>query len=106
MSLRTSLLFAAFLALPLATAQADDWPQWMGPKRDNVWREDGLIDKFPPGGPKVVWRADVAGGYAGPAVGGGRLVVTDYVTDANVKVDNFTRKAFTGSERVLCLNAA
>ena len=25
---------------------ADDWPQWLGPNRDAVWREDGIIEKF------------------------------------------------------------
>ncbi len=95
------------LILVLASfAVADDWPQWMGPKRDNVWREDGLAEKFPEGGPKIVWRVPVAGGYAGPAVAGGRVYVADYVTDDNVKVDNFDRKEFTGMERVLCLDAA
>jgi outer membrane protein assembly factor BamB len=71
-----------------------------------VWRETGLLESFPEGGPKVVWRAPVAGGYAGPAVARGRVFVADYVTEDNVKVDNFDRKAFTGNERVLCLNAA
>lgn len=84
---------------------ADDWPQWMGPKRDNVWREDGILTQFPDAGLKQVWSAPVAGGYAGPAVAEGRVFVTDYVTAANVKVDNFDRKEFTGTERVLCLDA-
>ncbi len=83
---------------------ADDWPQWMGPNRDNVWREDGLLEKFPEGGPPVVWRVPIAGGYAGPAVADGKVFVTDYVTNENVKVDNFDRKEFTGIERVLCLD--
>ena len=78
----------------------------MGPNRDNVWRETGLLDKFPEGGPRVVWRQPVAGGYAGPAVGDGSVFVCDYVSDSNVKVDNFDRKEFTGKERVLCLDAA
>ncbi|MEX0643094.1 MAG: PQQ-binding-like beta-propeller repeat protein [Pirellulales bacterium] len=94
------------LLVLVSTASADDWPQWMGPKRDNVWREEGLLEKFPEGGPKVLWRVPVAGGYAGPAVVGDRVYVTDYVTDDNVKVDNFARKQFTGIERVLCLDAA
>jgi outer membrane protein assembly factor BamB len=102
MPARTVITLAAVLAAP--TARADDWPQWMGPKRDNVWREDGILDKFPAGGPKVVWRTPIAGGYAGPAVAGGRVYVTDYVTAANVKVENFDRKEFSGTERVLCLD--
>ncbi|MBL8891337.1 MAG: PQQ-like beta-propeller repeat protein [Planctomycetaceae bacterium] len=82
---------------------ADDWPQWMGPRRDNVWRESGILKKFPEGGPKVLWRTEIAGGYSGPAVANGRLFITDYVTSDNVKVDNFDRKEFSGVERVLCL---
>jgi len=34
------------------------------------------------------------------------VFVTDYVTDANVKVANFERQASTGVERVLCLDEA
>ncbi len=78
----------------------------MGPQRDNVWREEGLLEKFPDGGPKVAWRVPVAGGYAGPAVAGGKVFVTDYVTSDDVKVENFDRKEFTGTERVLCLDEA
>ena len=77
----------ALLALALlvtAPARADDWPQWMGPGRDNEWREDGLLDRFPAGGPEVLWRTPIAGGYAGPAVAGGRVFVTDYVTADDV----------------------
>lgn len=85
---------------------SDDWPQWMGPERDNVWRESGIITRFPEGGPKILWRTPVAGGYAGPAVADGRVFVTDYVTKDNVKVGNFDRKEFTGTERVLCLDEA
>jgi outer membrane protein assembly factor BamB len=87
-----------------ARAWAEDWPQWMGPKRDNVIREEGLLEKFPEGGPKLLWRATIANGYAGPAVAKGKVYVTDFATDANVKVDNFARKAFEGKERVLCLD--
>ena len=93
----------AIAPLPLP---ADEWPQWMGPGRDNVWREDGVLEALPAAGPRVVWRVPIAGGYAGAAVAGGRVFVTDYVTAADVKVANFERKASTGTERVLCLDEA
>ncbi|NBW95564.1 MAG: pyrrolo-quinoline quinone [Planctomycetia bacterium] len=99
------LVLCAVALLP-AILHADDWPQWMGPSRDNEWREDGILDDFPAEGPRVLWRVPIAGGYAGPAVAGGRVFVTDYVTDADVKVANFERKTSTGSERVLCLDEA
>jgi len=85
---------------------ADDWPQWMGPGRDNIWREEGLLDQFPEGGPTIVWRTPVAGGYAGPAVADGKVYVTDYVTGDDVRVANFERNSSSGTERVLCLDAA
>jgi outer membrane protein assembly factor BamB len=100
------LLAIACLVAASATARADDWPQWMGPHRDNVWREEGLLETFPAGGPRVLWRTKLAGGYAGPAMAGGRVFVTDYRTDADVKVANFDRKTSQGVERVLCLDAA
>src|SRR4051812_6890594 len=41
------------LAFTLAAAplHADDWPQWLGPQRDSVWRETGILEKFPEQGP-------------------------------------------------------
>ena len=85
-------LLMLIVANTVAPVRGDNWPQWMGPKRDNVWRENGLLDKFPEAGPRVAWRTPIAGGYAGPAVVGDRVYVCDYITDADVKVDNFDRK--------------
>jgi outer membrane protein assembly factor BamB len=101
--LLAALAFAHFTAGGLA----DDWPQWMGPQRDDVWRETGILDKFPPGGPKVKWRVPVAWGYAGPSVADGRVYVMDYVTDADVRKLNapMSRPKVTGKERTRCLNA-
>lgn len=57
--------------MSLTAARADDWPQWMGPRRDGVWREAGIVRGIPPGGLPAKWRVPVKGGYAGPAVVGG-----------------------------------
>ena len=59
------------------SAVAADWPQWLGAKRDGVWRESGILKKFPEGGPKVNWRVPIGGGYAGPAVADGRVFIMD-----------------------------
>lgn len=84
---------------------AEDWPHWMGPTRDNRWAAKDIITKFPKGGPKVVWRAPVANGYAGPAMAGKRVFVMDFVSDSDVKISNFDRRPTPGIERVLCLDA-
>lgn len=85
----------------------DDWPQWTGPTRDSVWRESGVISKFPADGPKFVWRAPIAGGYSGPAVANGRVFVTDYErTAGNAVNDPGGRPKLQGNERIWALDAA
>jgi outer membrane protein assembly factor BamB len=104
------LLFAGLTSVCIAAhagaARADDWPQWLGPKRDGSWREKGILDKFPPAGPKVVWSQKIGEGYAGPAVAGGRVYITDRVRAAGVKnpANAFGRSRVRGMERVLCLD--
>jgi outer membrane protein assembly factor BamB len=89
-----------------STARADDWPQWMGPKRDGVWRETGIVDSFPTGGPPVRWRVKIGGGYAGPAVAEGRVFVTDRQPKpgASDPTNQFQRGSIPSIERVLCLD--
>ena len=102
MRISTSL----FLMLVVTTAaRADDWPQWMGPQRDNVWREKGILDAFPAGGPKVLWRAKVSNGFSGPAVADGLVFLTDFVSNAELGADNFDREKYVGKERVQCFDA-
>ena len=76
----------------------------MGPKRDNTWNESGIIDKFPEGGPKIAWRTPIKSGYSGPAVAQGKVIITDFMTDADFTLANFERVAMKGTERVLCLD--
>jgi outer membrane protein assembly factor BamB len=107
MSIRRILASILGLTLATAAARADDWPQWLGPKRDGVWRETGILAKFPPGGPKVRWRTPISEGYSGPSVAGGKVYITDRVRPKGVNnpdsaFDKKTRVA--GVERVLCLN--
>lgn len=81
------------LLLVAPSLLAEDWPQWRGKDRLGVWTESGILERFPPGGPQRIWSSPVAHGYAGPAVAGGRVFVTDYRSMQNRK----------GQERVLCL---
>jgi outer membrane protein assembly factor BamB len=102
------LLSALTLALLLpAVVLADDWPQWLGPRRDGIWRETGLVRKFPKGGPTVLWRVPLGTGYSGPAVVGDRVYVMDRLRarDKNGKPLRPTRDGIPGKERVLCLDA-
>jgi outer membrane protein assembly factor BamB len=64
-----------------AGAWADDWPQWRGANRDGVWKERGLLEKFPAPELTAVWRAPISNGYSGPTVANGRVYLTDRITD-------------------------
>lgn len=103
-----SILAVACLAGSVArVSSGDDWPQWMGPHRDGVWRETGIVETIPAAGLPVKWRVPVKGGYSGPAVADGRVYLTDYDRAAgslaNAPND---RTELAGRERVLCLDAA
>ena len=54
--------------------RGDDWPQYRGPRRDDVSAEKGLLQEWPAGGPALAWTYSEAGiGYSGMAVVGNRL---------------------------------
>lgn len=94
------------LTLPSAT-QADDWPQWLGSKRDGVWRETGILESFPAGGPKVIWRTAIGAGYSGPAVAAGRVYLMDRIVEPGQSASPAPkRRPSHGKERVLCLDAS
>src|ERR1700694_4235764 len=57
-----------------AVAWGADWPQWRGPHRDGVSSETGLLDSWPSGGPRLLWKSQGLGeGYSSFAVVADRL---------------------------------
>lgn len=84
---------ACVLALALFALGAD-WPEWRGSGRAGVWNEEGILERFPEGGLRYTWRVPIHEGYAGPAVAGGRVFVTDFVRG----------KGMAGTERALALD--
>ncbi len=99
----TTLAVVGLLTVPAA---ADDWPGWMGPQRDGVLRESGLVESIPETGLPVLWRTPIAGGYAGPAVADDRVYVFDYQrTSGKAFNDPGTRATLQGDERLTALEA-
>lgn len=102
------VLFLSILIACYVPASADDWPQWLGPQRDAVWREAGLVQEFPSSGLKFRWRVPVGSGYSGPAVAHGKVYLMDRKVASGVAnpADPFSRSQIPGFERILCLNEA
>ncbi|MCC7374699.1 MAG: PQQ-like beta-propeller repeat protein [Verrucomicrobiales bacterium] len=98
--------FTVVLALPGPASSADDWPQWLGPRRDGEWRETGIMTRLPKEGLTFRWRQPIGGGYAGPAVSDGKVFVADRVLAAGTEQpkDAFARGIIPGKERLLCLD--
>jgi outer membrane protein assembly factor BamB len=98
--------FALILFLGASSALAEDWPQWQGSQADSVWREKGILDTFPAGGPPVRWRAPVGAGYSSPAIAQGRVFLTDRPNSETRGHPGkaLERAALAGKERILCLN--
>ncbi|MHC4227730.1 MAG: PQQ-binding-like beta-propeller repeat protein [Planctomycetota bacterium] len=71
---------------------AADWPQWRGPGRDGVWREQGIVRNLE--GLSVLWRTEIANGYSGPTIAEGQVFITDRMTSPDQV------------ERVHCFDAA
>ena len=95
----------AFLAtIAAASLLADDWPQWFGPHRDGVWRENGILSSFPEDGPRVAWRTPIGAGYSGPAVARGRVFVTDRTPDSQRPKEGRKAGENPGMDRILCLS--
>ncbi len=69
-------LLVSIAVAGLGSAGEFDWPQWMGPRRDGISRETGLLKEWPTEGPPIAWQASSVGlGYAGVAVADGRVFV-------------------------------
>ncbi len=106
MRLQITLLTACLFSLFASRCGADDWAQWMGPTRDGIYYESGVIDSIPADGLTVKWRAPIAGGYAGPAVASGRVYLFDYVKSSGEVINDPNRRAeLDGSERISCFDA-
>jgi hypothetical protein len=86
-------LLAALLAVP---AGAGDWPQYLGPTRDGVSPEKGLLDTWPKEGPPLLWDKKLGQGFSSPVVVGDRVFVFHRVED---KETLECLDAATGKER-------
>ena len=66
-------LVIALLTTPCSAGEFD-WPQWMGPNRDGLSQETGLLQEWPTDGPPRVWMTKEVGfGYAGPSIADGKV---------------------------------
>ncbi len=61
---------------------SSDWPQYLGPDRNAVSAEKGLLRSWPEDGPKTLWTVPLGEGFGGPAVSKGKVYIYDRVDDS------------------------
>ena len=59
------------IAFPLS---AEDWPQFLGPRRDGSY-QGKAFPAWPAAGPQQLWQTQIGAGFAGPAVAEGKLIL-------------------------------
>ena len=87
-----SLTLTLTLALTLP-ASGGDWPTFLGPTRDGVSAEKGIITPWPKTGLKKVWECELGVGFAPPVTAEGKLFHADRFGD-NIRLT--ARDAATG----------
>lgn len=86
------IILCCFLLSFSGVAHAD-WAQWLGPKRDNISNEKGLMKQWPEDGPKMLWHTDGLGaGYSTVSI----CNDTIYVTGIKEKTGFLTAMDMTG----------
>ena len=86
------LFTIAAILLFAATAQAADWPQWLGPERNGVSGDTGLMQSWPATGPVVQWRVPLGKGFSGISIADGHLIILGEI--GNLGIAEATPDAF------------
>lgn len=63
-----------------ANEATSDWPRFRGPSGDGRWNPSPLPKDVASTEPRLLWKADLGGGYGGVTVSGGRVYVMDRQT--------------------------
>src|SRR5881396_1202093 len=82
--MRHMILLTVFTITIAAQSTVIDWPQFLGPERNGVYRGPALAEKWAAGGPRVVWQKPVGQGFSGPVVAQGRVILFHRVSNREV----------------------
>ena len=71
------LMMATLLASTGMDSKAQDWPQFLGPDRNSISPQKGLLRSWPEKGLEVLWAVNIGIGYGGPVVKNGKIYLLD-----------------------------
>ncbi|HMC28417.1 MAG TPA: PQQ-binding-like beta-propeller repeat protein, partial [Verrucomicrobiae bacterium] len=56
-------------------ALAQDWPQFLGPRRNGTYSGTNIAKTWPAEGPPIRWQRKIGAGFSGPVVAAGKLIL-------------------------------
>ena len=71
------IILATILLFSGMELAAQDWPQFLGPDRNSISPQKGLLRSWPEGGPEVLWSVNIGIGFGGPVVKNGKVYLLD-----------------------------
>ncbi len=75
--------------LPAAETDAPDWPRFHGPKGDNHSTETGLMKRWPPEGPKLLWTVEKLGfGYSSVTIAHDTIYTAGNVAEGDADAED------------------
>ncbi len=79
MKMKQSKIFIPLIVLLVCISNiyAQDWPQYLGPSRNGLSPQKGILRSWPQQGPEVLWTVDVGIGFGGPVVKDGKVYLLD-----------------------------
>ena len=92
------LAFVLLASAGVTGLSAEDWPQFLGPERNGVYRGPALSESWGSQGPRVVWRKNVGQGFSGPVVAQDRVILFHRVGTEEV-VEAFDARTGAGQWR-------
>jgi outer membrane protein assembly factor BamB len=61
----------------IAGVFAEDWPQYLGPSRNSISAQKGILRSWPEKGPEELWTVTLGRGFGGPVAKEGRVYLLD-----------------------------
>jgi outer membrane protein assembly factor BamB len=76
--MKSSVKLISLIVLVFSTVIfAEDWPQYLGPNRNSISTQKGILRSWPQNGPEVLWTVAVGKGFGGPVVKDGKVYLLD-----------------------------
>ena len=85
--MKVKVTLTAVVLMAAACSSLADWPQYLGPSRNSISDEKGILRSWPENGPEVLWTVTVGRGFGGPVVKDGKV----YLLDRDDKVGDTMR---------------